>query len=66
MQKKNDNYISTFVMMASGGAIIPLIQRGIADKAGMHLSFIARLISYIYLLFYGTKGYKKIVEREVK
>lgn len=66
MQKKNDNYISTFVMMTSSGATIPLIQGGIADKAGMHLSFIARLISYIYLLFYGTKGYKKIVEREVK
>jgi len=66
MQKKNEDYILTLVMMTSGGAIIPLIQGGIANKAGIHLSFIARIISYIYLLFYGTKGYKKIVGREVK
>lgn len=66
MQKKNDDYISILVMMSPGGAIIPLIQGGIADKTGTHLSFIAPLISYIYLLFYGTKGYKKKVEGEAK
>lgn len=50
---------SLLVMMILGGAIVPLVQGAIADATNMHLSLIAPLISYSYLLFYGIEGYKK-------
>lgn len=50
---------SLLVMMILGGAIVPLAQGALADATNMHLSLFAPLISYLYLLFYGLKGYKK-------
>lgn len=50
---------SLLVMMILGGAIVPLIQGAIADATNMHLSLIAPLVAYVYLLFYGIQGYKK-------
>jgi FHS family L-fucose permease-like MFS transporter len=50
---------SLLVMMILGGAIIPLIQGGVADNFGVHLSFIVPIAGYLYLIFYGWKGYKK-------
>ena len=50
---------SLLVMMILGGAIIPLIQGATADKFGVQLSFIVPIVSYIYLAYYGWKGYKK-------
>ena len=50
---------SLLVMMILGGALLPPLQGMIADKFGVHISFVVPLFSYIYLLFYGLRGYKK-------
>lgn len=50
---------SLLVMMILGGALLPLIQGSIADSInGYHYSFFVPMISYIYLAYYGWKGYK--------
>lgn len=49
---------SLLVMAILGGAILPLIMGKAADNIGVHLSFIVPFCSYIYLAFYGLKGYK--------
>ncbi len=48
---------SLLVMAILGGALIPLLQGAIADTIGLHRSFILPIISYIYLAWYGWKGY---------
>ncbi len=51
---------SILVMMIVGGAIIPLVQGLAADTAlGVKFSFIVPLLAYLYLVYYGTKGYKR-------
>jgi len=50
---------SLLVMMILGGAIVPLIQGSVADKFGVQISFMVPIVSYIYLVYYGWKGYKK-------
>lgn len=53
---------SLLVMMILGGAILPVIMGAVADSYGVHISFIVPLFSYLYIAFYGMKGYKaKIV-----
>ena len=50
---------SLLVMMILGGAILPFIQGSIADAMdGYHYSFFIPIIAYLYLAFYGWKGYK--------
>jgi MFS transporter, FHS family, L-fucose permease len=49
---------SLLVMMIVGGAILPLLQGGLADTAGVHYSLFIPLLAYLYLIFYGVKGYK--------
>lgn len=50
---------SFLVMMVLGGAIIPFVQGNVADAIhGYHYSLFVPMISYIYLAFYGWKGYK--------
>ena len=51
---------SLLVMAILGGAIIPLIQGAVADAIGIHLSYFVPILSYVYLAFYGWKGYKKL------
>lgn len=41
-----------------GGAILPLIQGILADTIGIQLSFILPAACYLYIIFYGLKGYK--------
>ena len=56
---------SLLVMMILGGAIIPVLQGAVADSLnGYHLSFFIPIFCYIYLMFYGWKGYlpKKIMQ----
>ncbi|MEI6852426.1 MAG: sugar MFS transporter [Bacteroidota bacterium] len=50
---------SLLVMMILGGALLPPLQGMIADKFGVHISFVVPLFSYVYLLFYGLNGYRK-------
>ena len=49
---------SLLVMMILGGAIIPPLQGKIADLVGIHHSYFVPVISYIYLAWYGWKGFK--------
>ncbi len=49
---------SLLVMMILGGAILPLLMGIIADKFGVHISYIIPVFSYIYIAFYGIYGYK--------
>jgi len=41
-----------------GGAIIPPLQGLLADNIGLQLSFLLPIICYVYIAFYGIKGYK--------
>ncbi|WP_028979269.1 sugar MFS transporter [Sporocytophaga myxococcoides] len=46
------------VTMVVGGALIPLIQAGIAEKTGYTSSFWVVLLCYIYILYFSVRGYK--------
>lgn len=41
-----------------GGAVLPLLQGGVADIAGIQVSFIIPLLCFAYILFYGLVGSK--------
>jgi FHS family L-fucose permease-like MFS transporter len=45
-------------MAIVGGAIIPLFQGGLADKLGLHHSFVLPVLCYLFIAFYGLKGSK--------
>lgn len=49
---------SLLVMMIVGGAIVPPLQGAIADVIGIQQSFLLPVICYVYLFYYGWKGYK--------
>jgi FHS family L-fucose permease-like MFS transporter len=53
---------SLLIMAILGAAIVPVLQGGIADKIGLQLSFVVPLFCYIYLIYYGTKGYKLVLQ----
>jgi FHS family L-fucose permease-like MFS transporter len=41
---------------AVGAAVIPLVQGAIADRIGVHHSFLVPAICYLYVAFYGFRG----------
>lgn len=41
-----------------GGAILPVIQGYFADTIGIHHAFFIPVLCYLYIAFYGLKGYK--------
>lgn len=45
-------------MAIVGGAIIPLIQGLFADKFGIQLAFFLPMLCYLYVAFYGWRGYQ--------
>ncbi len=49
---------SLLVMAILGGALLPVLQGFAADNLGVHTSFIVPFFAYIYLAYYGLKGYK--------
>jgi len=50
---------SLLVMMILGGALVPVAQGALADwLGGYHYSFFVPIICYIYLAYYGWKGYQ--------
>jgi MFS transporter, FHS family, L-fucose permease len=49
---------SLLVMMILGGALLPPIQGWCADHFGIQMSFLVPVFSYLYLAFYGIKGFK--------
>ena len=52
---------SLLVMMILGGAVLPPLQGLCADNFGIQMSFLVPVLSYIYLAFYGLRGYKSKV-----
>jgi len=48
---------SLLVMAIVGGAIIPVIQGAAADGFGVHISFVVPLAAYLYIAWYGWRGY---------
>lgn len=40
-----------------GGALVPALQGLLADQVGLLLSFTVLALCYLYILFYGVKGY---------
>jgi FHS family L-fucose permease-like MFS transporter len=55
---------SLLVMMIVGGAIVPLIMGGVADRVGIQLAFAVPIINYVYIAFYGFSGHK-IINKEL-
>ncbi len=47
---------SLLIMAIVGGALIPLLQGVLADRIGLHYSFIVPLLCYGYVIFYGLVG----------
>ncbi len=52
---------SILVMMIVGGAILPLLQGILSDipAIGIKYCFVLPAIAYLYLVYYGTRGYKQ-------
>jgi FHS family L-fucose permease-like MFS transporter len=50
-------------MAIVGGAILPVIQGGIADHVGIHHAFFLPVLCYLYILFYALNGSKPNSER---
>lgn len=46
------------ILMASavGAAVVPVVQGAMADKIGVHYSFIVPAMCYVYVVFFGLKG----------
>ncbi len=58
---KYTSYGSSFlVMMIVGGALLPLLQGIVADipAIGLKYCFMVPMFAYLYLVFYGIKGYQ--------
>ncbi|ATL49549.1 MFS transporter [Chitinophaga caeni] len=43
------------IMMILGGAIVPLVQGGLADTIGIHTSYIIPVLCFAYLAFYAIR-----------
>jgi len=41
-----------------GGAIVPLAMGALADAFGIQNAFLVTLVCYLYIMYYGLKGYK--------
>lgn len=44
-------------MAIVGGAIIPVLQGAIADSIGIHHAFVLPVVCYLFIFYYGFKGY---------
>ena len=47
---------SLLIMAIVGGAVVPFLQGLLADRIGLHHSFILPLLCYGYIIFYGLVG----------
>ncbi len=43
-----------------GGALVPLMQGVLADSLGLQLSFLLPVLCYVYIVFYGLRGFRFI------
>jgi FHS family L-fucose permease-like MFS transporter len=49
---------SMLIMAIVGGAIVPVVVGALADRIGIHHSFILPAICYLYIMYYGFAGSK--------
>lgn len=56
---------SLLVMAILGGALVPVFQGMMADAYGVHLSFVVPILCYLYIAFYGLKGYIQKSEKSI-
>jgi FHS family L-fucose permease-like MFS transporter len=49
---------SILVMAILGGAILPLLIGIAADNFGIQISYLILILPYLYLAFYGWRGYR--------
>ncbi|MEG1055830.1 MAG: glucose/galactose MFS transporter, partial [Janthinobacterium sp.] len=47
---------SLLIMAIVGGAVVPFLQGMLADRIGVHHSFVLPLLCYGYIIFYGLVG----------
>ena len=45
-------------MAIVGGAVMPLVQAFFADRVGLLPSFAVPLVCYLYIVWFGAKGYR--------
>lgn len=45
-------------MAIVGGAIVPLLQGMLADTIGLQTSFVLPIACYLYIVYYGARGYR--------
>jgi FHS family L-fucose permease-like MFS transporter len=50
---------SLLIMAIVGGAIVPYLQGQLADRIGLHHSFVLPLLCYGYIIFYGLFGARR-------
>ena len=55
LTKKGSSFL---VMMVAGGAICPMFMGWIADNSTMATGFIVPLVCFIFVFYFGLKGYK--------
>jgi FHS family L-fucose permease-like MFS transporter len=55
LTKKGSSFL---VMMVAGGAVCPIFMGWIADISRMAFGFIVPLLCFIFIIFFGTRGYK--------
>ncbi|WP_290869631.1 sugar MFS transporter [Aquabacterium sp.] len=53
-------------MAIVGGAVVPLLQAVLADEVSLLLSFVVPLVCYVYISFYGAKGYRPVTVDEAE
>lgn len=47
---------SLLIMAIVGGAVLPLLMGMLADRIGIHHSFVLPLVCYLYIAYYGISG----------
>ncbi len=55
--KETSQGSSILVMAILGGALLPLIIGVVADNFGIQISYLILILPYLYLAFYGWRGY---------
>lgn len=56
-----DRASSLLIMAIVGGAIVPELQGALADTIGVHRAYVLPLLCYLYIVFYGAIGSRRIV-----
>jgi len=50
---------SILIMAIVGGAIVPVLMGKMADTVGVHHSLFIPFLCYLYIVFYGWRGYRQ-------